>query len=229
MASTSRSSTLRTLALVVAGGFSSGQVLSSGFSSAATGIRPEGVSKAIAASLLPEAIRVADDRGEAAIFWIRESVPTAVGGTSAASPLLRERIAAGGIEPGALLGVVTFRRRWIDYRNFPVDAGTYTLRYAVQPAIKEHRGVSRYRDFVALVPVSSDPGLELALPEVIARSEEGARRGHPAVMALFPLEPSVRPGTITSNEIGQPVLAISAGSATLGIVLEGHGEIPEGE
>jgi hypothetical protein len=229
MASTSRSSTLSALALVVAAGLSAQPDLSSGFSATATSLRANGVSKAIAASLLPEAIRVADDRGEAAIFWMRKAVPTAIAGTSAESPLLRERIAAGGIEPGALLGVVTFRRRWIDYRNLPVEAGTYTLRYAVQPAIKEHHGVSRYRDFVVLVPASSDPGLELAPPEAIARSEEGARRGHPAVLALFPVERAVRPGSITSNEIGQPVLAISAGSTTLGIVLEGHGEIPEGE
>lgn len=135
-------------------------------------------------------------------------------------------IAFGRLTPGALAGAVRLASDWTDYKGQKIAAGLYTLRYAVEPVDGNHMGVSAYRDFFLLVPAADDPGpaAVLAPADLYALSTKASRTNHPASLALFPVERVEKPALI-KNEAGQPTLAIPFGEMTLGIVVEGTGEI----
>jgi len=187
--------------------------------------RRAGVSAAIDPVLGASPLEVRDEGRPFADFWIRTEIPTTP--ATDRSPVLDENVAVSGIAPGALVGVVRFAIPWRDYRDQPVPAGTYTLRYVLQPAIKEHKGVSRYRDFLVLTPIALDAALGSEPADVIRRSSDGFARGHPTVMALFPAMPAARP-RIEANASGDAMLVISAGSRSIALVLKGHGRIEPG-
>jgi hypothetical protein len=132
----------------------------------------------------------------------------------------------GRLVPGALAGAVRLTSEWSDYKGQKIAAGLYALRYGIEPADGNHMGVSAYRDFFLLVPVADDPG-PAAVPgpdDLSALSTKASRTHHPAVLALFPVDRVEKPATAV-NEAGQPTLAIPFGPLTVGIVVEGKGEI----
>ena len=88
------------------------------------------------------------------------------------------------------MGAIELRERWRDARGQSIPPGHYTLRYAVQPWFKEHLGTSEYRDFLLLLRTSDDPGDTMAVAQAIEVSGLVTDSGHPAVMALQPLESS---------------------------------------
>ena len=51
------------------------------------------------------------------------------------------------ITRGEPLALVTLLQPWQDFRAQTVPPGTYVLRYAVQPLLKDHAGTSPWRDF----------------------------------------------------------------------------------
>lgn len=77
----------------------------------------------------------------------------------------RDRVNFCAVGPGSVVGVVRFFSPWRDYRDQIVQPGTYTLRYAIQPHLKDHIGTTMYRDFLMIEPPANK---------------------HPFVMALFP-------------------------------------------
>src|SRR5688572_16022710 len=109
----------------------------------------------VAFSSEPQEIR--SERGLVATVWARTSSP-------ARTSELTERAVYSSISTGEILGRIRFHDAWRDYRGQEVPAGIYTLRYAVQPLLKDHAGTSRWRDFAIV----------------------GERDGHPWVMALVP-------------------------------------------
>jgi hypothetical protein len=135
-------------------------------------------------------------------------------------------IAFGRLTPGALAGVVRLASDWTDYKGQKIAAGLYSLRYAIEPADGNHMGVSAWRDFFLLVPAADDPG-PATVPgpdDLYALSTKASHTHHPATLALFPADRVEKPaGTV--NEAGQPTLAIPFGELTLGIVVEGKGEV----
>lgn len=186
--------------------------------------RPAAISAAIEKSLGVEAIRVRRAADLSATFWIRPELPAAADKEPGGSPILEERVAINGIGAGTLVGAVSFEVPWRDYRDRIVPAGLYTLRYLRQPAIKEHRGVSPFRDFLLLTPASLDRDLDADPREVVERSASGAGSGHPAVMGLFPATASERPRIQAGGE-GAPMLVVRAGSIPMALALGGHGHI----
>jgi hypothetical protein len=78
----------------------------------------------------------------------------------------RERVNFALLGEGTIVGSVVLHAPWSDYRGRAVPAGTYQLRYRIQPRLKDHAGTTLYRDFLLLEP--SRPGR------------------HPYVMALMP-------------------------------------------
>jgi hypothetical protein len=110
--------------------------------------------------------------------------------------------------PFAAVGVVQLLSDWSDYRGQTVRAGTYLLRYAVQPPLKDHLGVSAFRDFLILEPVKA------------------AREGHPYVMALVPPSPVSSPPAITRTGSDTVVEWTLAGER-VAFVFEGRGKQPE--
>jgi hypothetical protein len=183
---------------------------------------PDTVSAEIRGILGPGALRVTAEGKTLAEFWLRSEVPVKE------TPSEELGVTFGQLAQGTLLGVVRLEASWSDYKDSPIPAGVYTLRYAVEPADGNHMGVSLYRDFLLLIPASDDATVEVSWSpdELVGQSLASTGTPHPAVLALFPIweEPS-EPGLVR-NEMEQWTLAVPVGSIspTLGLVVEGHGE-----
>jgi hypothetical protein len=175
---------------------------------------PEGLPSDLRTGLVAEGVRTGSLE-----IWLRASPPLGQAREGLGIALAR-------LVPGALAGVLRLTGGWSDYRGQRIEAGLYTLRYGVEPADGNHMGVSAWRDFFLLVPAADDPG-SAAVPaptDLYALSTKASRTNHPAVLGLFPVAKMQRASGVV-NELGQPVLAIPFGELTLGIVIEGKGEI----
>lgn len=169
------------------------------------------------------AISVKRDAKLAATFWIPGGTPGSTAETPDISPR-DERVAFPRISQGALVAAVRFEEPWSDYRDFVVPPGMYTLRYVRQPAIKEHKGVSDFRDFLVIASASLDGEVASSAARAVSLSKESFDRGHPAVMAISRVPPSESP-QVQENPRGEPTLSIRFGRETIGLVLAGHGRI----
>lgn len=154
-------------------------------------------------------------------FWFAPQLTLA---DSASSEL---GISFGQLQPGSFVGIVELLEPWNDYKDSSVPAGKYTLRYGVQPADGNHMGVSYYRDFLLLSPADqdTDPDSVYNYGELVAFSIQAAGSPHPAIMALFPLYEEVSEPKMVKNDLDQWTLAVPFESITLGLVVQGHGEI----
>lgn len=158
------------------------------------------------------------DGGALVRLWPAAEAPTG----DAASGL---GIAFPNLTTGGLLGAVEVEGGWEDYKAQGISAGVYTLRYAVEPEDGYHLGVSLYRDFALLVPAADDPApAPWDEAELIAAATGAAGTNHPAVLALWPAD-GREPGERFDNDLGQPTVAVAVGEETVGVVLEGTGEV----
>jgi hypothetical protein len=183
---------------------------------------PETVSAGIQQVLGAGALQVTADGKTLAEFWIRSDVPVME------SPSDELGVSFGQLAQGVLLGVVRLGDSWSDYKENPISAGVYTLRYAVMPADGNHMGVALYRDFLLLIPVSDDTTVDVSWDsdELVGMSLGSTGNPHPAVLALFPVWEEPSEPAVVRNEMDQWTLAVPVGSIspTLGLVVEGHGE-----
>jgi hypothetical protein len=168
--------------------------------------------------------RVSRDGKVLAELWLRQAAPPAGGVNEGALS-----VEYGALGDSALVGVIHFPASWIDYRETEVQPGVYAMRYWVQPADGDHMGVSQYRDFLVLTPVGedADPDASYDQERLEALSEKVSGKVHPAVIALFPVAEEPAGGAaLTSNDLGQPMLAVKGPDRNYGFVLEGHGDLP---
>jgi hypothetical protein len=185
-----------------------------------TGPPPEAAPAALRQVLAPEGARILAEGRTAAELWLRRELPAAPAAPAAMG------VSFGAIPEGALVGLARFPEGWTDYRGQAVQAGLYTLRYALQPADGNHTGVSIYRDFLVLVPVAddADPAKDLSSPELFAMSKKASGTNHPATLSLFPLAGPPPEPVLVRNELEQWMLAATAGGLPLGLVVIGHVE-----
>lgn len=139
---------------------------------------PADISAAIRETLSDKSVRVNGPSGPLCEIWLRKAVP-------AKDPSQQLGVVYGQIAEGTLVGVVRFPADVKDYRQQPIKAGVYTLRYALIPANGNHLGVSPNRDFLLASPAAADqkPG-NLPVEEVLALSRKSAGTGHPSVWSL---------------------------------------------
>ncbi len=175
------------------------------------GAPPGTLAPAVARQLSNVALHITDSSGGWMTIWLAPSPPRAT-----EAP---DRIVVG-IVPGALVGALELERAWRDYRDGVVPPGLYTLRYAVQPILKEHAGTSAYRDFLVLVPAAVDDGSAGAPERWIAASRGVAAPAHPAVLALVPAS-----GEENRLEANGEVAILIVPKNGLALVLKGHGII----
>lgn len=184
---------------------------------------PAGLAEPVAAVLDPEGYRIVDGERVLGEFWLRRVLPLEGGNQGALG------VEFGDITAGALVGVVRFPETWIDYRDTDVEPGLYTLRYWIQPADGDHMGVALYRDFLLLLPAGQDTDPEKLYEKdpLLELGQEASGRVHPSVIALFPVwdEPAAD-AEVRTNEIDQPMLVLRVGERVLGMVVEGHGDLP---
>ena len=195
------------------------------FALSRAGAPPEVLAPALLEAIDASGVRIDRGGSSLATFWLRRKLPLPAASPGPSSPVLADRVLFRSVPAAALLGVVAFDRPWLDYRNAELPAGVYTMRYAVQPAMKEHRDVSVYRDFAILTPVALDRDLNRDPAEILASSIRAFGRGHPAVLAIFPLAGVLSGPRVAENSLGQPVLAVPLGPVEMGLVLQGHGKL----
>ncbi len=169
----------------------------------------------------PAGYRVVRDAGERVDFWFPPALPMQ-------DPSGELGVEYPTLPPGGLVGVVRMTGPWSTYKAQIVPPGTYTLRYAVQPADGDHTGQTWFRDFLLLIPVALDnfdpygePDQE-PLVEASNTIIEGAT--HPMTMALFQNYDDTGAAGMFRNDLDQPTLSVPLGAVTLGLVIEGQGE-----
>jgi len=147
---------------------------------APTAAAPNEVPEALRNALAKDGTKVlAADGAVQFEIWMRATLPTGPASTEA-------NVSLPAIPHGALLGVVKFAAEGSDRRGFQVKPGVYTLRYSLYPVNGDHQGVAPQRDFLILVRLADDPGLDAApnyekLME-LARKASGAP--HPLTLSF---------------------------------------------
>jgi hypothetical protein len=141
---------------------------------------PDGVPAAIAGTLQKEGSKIVAGNGAAFCeVWFRSTAPS--GPKSA-----EDGVTLPTIPQGALIGVLRFPGRGADRRGQNIKAGTYTLRYALQPVNGDHQGVAPQRDFLVMVPVADDPGPDAkpGVEDLMKLTRKASGTPHPAVLSM---------------------------------------------
>lgn len=142
----------------------------------------DGLSSEIASKLEPSGVKVVRGTNRTVCtIWLCKEIETKA-----------DAVLGGGIQypfqHGQLIGVIHYPRKGSDFRDQEIAAGTYTMRYGLQPVDGAHVGTFPTRDFLLLSKVEDD---QSAAPVEIAnlneRSANAAETNHPAILALLKL------------------------------------------
>ena len=147
------------------------------------------VPSALADRLDPQGSRIVHGKDIVCDVWWLKSLP-GVPSTSSQPDLLYS-----SLQPGALVGMLQFiSPQAEDFRDQKLKPGLYTMRYAQIPQDGNHMGVSEYRDFILLSPMSADTQLDKALPfdDLVNLSRKATGTGHPAVISLGAPNPAYK-------------------------------------
>ena len=168
-------------------------------------------------ALSADGLRVREGESVLAELWIVKDL------AAAAEPKTKPGANFIAVADGALLGVVRFEEKWSDYRGRSVPAGTYSLRYAIQPVDGDHMGVSEFLDYALLVPAAKDldPKPIADRKALYALSREASGRNHPAILYLVPAASSAVPSVVVPAPGGLALVAAPGGKA-MGFVLRGR-------
>lgn len=140
---------------------------------------PEGISAAIAETLLEDSVKVTAGGKELCQIWLRKDVPALAGFKPAPTTMYP-------FEAGELVGVVKYAKRGGDFRDQQFKAGVYTLRFGLQPQDGNHVGTSDTRDFLCLLPVKDDASLDKLDADTLHQLSAKAPGGtHPAILSLL--------------------------------------------
>jgi hypothetical protein len=104
-------------------------------------------------------------------------------------PIAADAKASGDLNyaltPGQLIGVARYAKKGADFRDQPIPAGTYVMRYAQQPVDGAHVGTSPTRDFLLLLPADKDREPKtMEYKTLTATSKETTGTAHPAILSL---------------------------------------------
>jgi hypothetical protein len=150
---------------------------------------PDAVKRALA----PEGYRVTLDDGSTVDLWPRAQISTASKPREDATYMFA---------PSIFLGVIHFAKNTRDYRGDSIPAGTYNLRYALQPSDGNHLGTSPTPDFLLLVPPSADsnPDASYSFEQLVDLSRQVTGKKHPAPFNLIPSEAREFPSVSSDTE-----------------------------
>ncbi|MFW6198901.1 MAG: hypothetical protein ACOC5E_03665 [Acidobacteriota bacterium] len=142
---------------------------------------PDEVPEAVGGVLQPQALTLRDGDSGVMDLWLTESLPPATGKAATGE------LVYPSIPVGTFMGVMRLEADHIDYRDQTVPAGVYAVRYLQQPVDGAHVGVTFFRDFLALTPLTAR-----TTPEPVDFQAGLARalqlNPHPFVWALWPAD-----------------------------------------
>lgn len=225
------SSRLATIALVctAALGIAASSASAQGFKAATSAVPvPSEISSAVRTVLSPVTVSVASGDKPYCEIWIRSSIPA---NPATGSPPLG--VNYGKLVDGEIVGAIHFDVPVTDFRNQPVKAGTYVMRYGLQPVDGNHQGVSDYRDFLLLTPPDQDSSAaNLADNDMYTFSRKATTTGHPSVWSLVPTDsaPTLLPGAKDNTDENFSAVYFKApvGTSlmTIALVISGHAATP---
>lgn len=160
---------------------------------------PDDLTEPVRALLGKEAFAVAEKDGDAVLtVWFRTTIPA-----KATAEQVKNGLTYREIPEGELLGAVKFAKTFTDYRKQEIAAGTYTLRFGVQPDVGDHMGTTPHPEFALLSPAAKDKDAEAIEMRTLIKLSSGATNGdHPGVMLLFPHAAKDDGPTIADKEDG---------------------------
>ena len=131
--------------------------------------------------LQSQAVQVVEGDKTLLELWLAKEVPLQSKPASAAK-------AMDAVKPASLLGAVVTPSARRDYRDDEVPAGTYTMRFALQPQDGNHSGSSEFGYFGVLVPAKLDtkPDAIKDYKELMKASSKETSTDHPMVLSLRP-------------------------------------------
>ena len=154
------------------------------------------ISESVKKALDTKGYRVLLDDGSVACeIWLRSKI-TAQAKKDSPGALYTQ------LAESTLVGVISFPQATTDYRGQNIRKGTYSLRYELIPNDGNHLGVAPNRDFVLLVPVSSDdkPDATFKFDELISLSRKATGTKHPGPLSLVEPESGTAPAISKDDE-----------------------------
>jgi hypothetical protein len=162
------------------------------------GAAPADVPANILSTLEAQGVRVSSHQGTAICeVWLRKTLPTS------ANPNTSSDVLYGTLSEGAFLGVLHFPKNTTDFRSQTIQAGFYTLRYALIPQDGNHTGVNPSRDAIVLAPISADkdPDKILSFEDVVKLSQQASGTPHPGFLVGAAVSGDAFP-SITKDDSG---------------------------
>jgi hypothetical protein len=175
---------------------------------------PVEIAAPVSATLAPGGVRVAVGANTLTFWWVKQL------------PLTSAAIAWSDVKEGTLTGAVKIDKDFRDIRGRVIKAGTYTLRYGIQPANGDHLGVSPFREFLLLSPAGLDTDPAPRTHDgTVDLSKQTIGGSHPAVWSLDPPVATEAPLSVHTTELGHKALVmevpVAGGTLRFGLVLIG--------
>jgi hypothetical protein len=151
------------------------------------------VADAVKKALAPQGYKVTLDNGDTITLWPAAQVKQAAKG--------REDVIYQ-LTPSQFVGVVHFDKNTKDYRGDAIQAGTYNLRYEIQPSDGDHLGTAPTVDFLLAVPAAADtdPNATYNFDQMVGLSRQATGKKHPAPFNLMPPDAKQFPTVTVDNE-----------------------------
>ena len=143
---------------------------------------PNEIAPELQALFQSQAVQVVQGDKTVLELWLAKEVPLQSKPTSTVKAL-------DVVKPVSLLGAVVIPSARRDYRDDEVPAGTYTMRFALQPQDGNHSGSSEFGYFGVLVPAKLDtkPDAIKDYKELMKASSKETSTDHPMVLSLRPV------------------------------------------
>lgn len=144
---------------------------------------PAGLSPEVTAVLNGQGYRIVGDGKPVCDVWLAKSV-------SVAANFQPTDVIKYPFTQGQLVGAIRFPAKTVggDYRGQEIAAGTYTLRYGLQPMDGNHLGTADVRDFLLACPAKNDtkPDPVPKKDDLFKLSAQAAGTTHPTIFLLLP-------------------------------------------
>lgn len=144
---------------------------------------PEELEAEIRERIAPKVYKIGDADGVFFDVWLVPELKASAVGASNKETLDK-------VEEISLIGaIVVHREKRYDFRDDPIDPGTYILRMALQPQDGDHMGTSPYDTFAILMPLDAEAELKEYRDHetMVDLASEGTIAEHPPILALQPM------------------------------------------
>jgi hypothetical protein len=143
---------------------------------------PKEITADITAILQPQALQVMQGDKPVLEVWLAKELALQAKPASPATAL-------DAVKQASILGAVSVPGPRRDYRDDELPAGTYTMRFALQPQDGNHSGSAEFPYFGVLVPAKLDtkPDAIKDYKELMKASSKETSTDHPIVVSLRPV------------------------------------------